>query len=125
MQFRNARGDDAQGVDVESRIGLVQNGQLRIEHRHLENLVLFLLTARKAFVHGARGKFRIQLHDGALLAHQLQEFGGRQRLLAAELALLVHGQLHEVGHRDARNLDRILKTQKQPQTRPVLDRHLQ
>ena len=125
MEFRDARGDDAQGVDVETRIGFVQNRQLRREHRHLEYLVLLLLAAREALVHGARRQFRGQLHDGALLAHQAQELGGRKRFLAAETALLIDGQLHEAGHRDARNLHRILETQEKPQTRPVLYGHIQ
>ena len=59
--------------------------------------------------------------DSALLAHQAQELGGRQRLLAAELALFVHGQLHEIGHRDARYLDRVLEAEEQAQARPVFD----
>ena len=125
MEFRNARGDDAKGVDVESRVGLVEDRQFRVEHRHLENLVLLLLTAREAFVHGTRSELRIELHDSALLAHQAQELGGRQRLLAAELALFVHGQLHEIGHRDARDLDRVLEAEEQAQARPVFDRHVQ
>ena len=125
MEFRNARGDDAKGVDVESRVGLVEDRQFRVEHRHLENLVLLLLTAREAFVHGTRSELRIELHDSALLAHQAQELGGRQRLLAAELALFVHGQLHEIGHRDARYLDRVLEAEEQAEARPVFDRHVQ
>ena len=43
-------GDDAQGVDVEAGVGLVQDAQLGFEYRHLENLVTFLLAAGKAFV---------------------------------------------------------------------------
>ena len=125
MEFGDARGDDAQGVDVEPRVGLVQDRQLRIEHRHLENLVLLLLAAREAFVHGPRGEFRREFHHGALLAHEFQEFGGRKRLLAAELALFVDGQLHKISHRDARDLHRILEAQEQPQPRPVLDGHRQ
>ncbi len=123
MKFRHARGHDAQGVDVEARIGLVQNGQRRIEHRHLENLVLLLLAARETLVHRARRELRVQLHHGALLAHELQELRRRQRLLTAKLALLLHGQLHEVGHRHARNLHRILESEEQPRTGTVLDRH--
>ena len=40
----DAIGDDAQRVDVQSRICLVEDGQIRIEHGHLEDLVPLLLT---------------------------------------------------------------------------------
>src|SRR3712207_8095566 len=47
-QAVDAVGDDAQGVDVEPRAGLVEDGELRLQHRHLENLVALLLAAREA-----------------------------------------------------------------------------
>ena len=50
----HAVGDDAQRVDVEAGVGLVEDGELRIEHRHLEDLVALLLAAGEAFV-DARG----------------------------------------------------------------------
>ena len=109
MEFRDARSDDAQRVDIQARIGLVENGQLRVEHRHLENLVFLLLAARETLVDGPRSELRRQLDDGTLFTHQSQELSGRKRLLTAVFALFVDGYLHEVGHRDARNLDRILE----------------
>ena len=44
----DAVGDDAQRVDVEPGIGLVEDGELGLEHRHLEDLVALLLAAGEA-----------------------------------------------------------------------------
>ena len=40
-------GDDAQRVDVESGIGFVEDGELRLQQRHLQDFVAFLFAARK------------------------------------------------------------------------------
>ena len=124
-ELRHTRGDDAQCIDVQPRIGLVENGQLRREHRHLKDLVLLLLAARKTFVHRARHQLRIELHDGALLLHQAQELRGRKSLFTTIFTLFLNGHLHKIGHRHAGNLDRILEAEEQPQPRPILDRHRQ
>ena len=44
----DAVGHRAQRVDVEAEIGLVQDAQARLEHRHLQDLVALLLAAREA-----------------------------------------------------------------------------
>ena len=46
----NALGDDAQRVDVEARIGLVQDRQLGLEDGHLHDLVALLLATAEALV---------------------------------------------------------------------------
>ena len=46
----HAVGHDAQRVDVEARVGLVEHGQLRVEHGHLQDLVALLLAAGEALV---------------------------------------------------------------------------
>ncbi len=62
-------GDDAQGVDVEARVGLVQDGEVRLEHGHLEDLVALLLAAGEALVEIAAGEGGV--HVEAL--HPLRE----------------------------------------------------
>ena len=42
--------DDLQRVDVEPGVGLVEDRQRRLEHRHLKDLVALLLAAGEAFV---------------------------------------------------------------------------
>ena len=125
MEFGHTRSNNTQRVDIQTRIGLVQHGQLRIEHRHLENLVFLLLAARETLVHGTARQLRVKLHDGALLAHHTQELARLQRLLTAILALLVHGHLHEVGHRHTRDLHRILESEEQSHAGTLLNRQAQ
>jgi hypothetical protein len=43
-------GHNPQRVDVEARVGLVEDRQHRLEHRHLEDLVPLLLAAREPLV---------------------------------------------------------------------------
>ena len=57
-------GHDAQGVDVEAGVGLVEDGQLRLEHRHLEDLVALLLPAGEALV-------QVALAEGGVHAQPL------------------------------------------------------
>ena len=44
----HASADDAQRIDVEARVRLVEHGHERLEQRHLEDLVALLLAARRS-----------------------------------------------------------------------------
>ena len=46
-------GDNLQGVDIQTGVGLIQNAQLGLQHRHLQNVVTLFLTAGKTDVHRA------------------------------------------------------------------------
>ena len=80
--------DDAQRIDVEARVGLVEDGEVGLEDRHLEDLVALLLTAGESLVEVAVGEGRIHvepfhpLHDReAQLEHrQVDAAAGRPRL---------------------------------------------
>src|SRR5204862_3128913 len=50
-QHVDAGGDDFERIDVEPGVGLVENRKLRLEHRHLKDLVPLLLATREPFVH--------------------------------------------------------------------------
>ena len=123
LQLVHSVGNDAEGVDVQSAIRLVEDRELRLEHRHLEYLVPLLLPARKTFVHAAAGEFVVQLDDGPLLAHQLQEVRGGYRRQPLVFPVFVHRSAHEVHHAHARNFDRVLETQEQALAAPVFGRH--
>ena len=125
LQLVHTVGHDAHSVHVESRVGLVEDGELGFQHSHLEDFVAFLLATREALVDGAVGELRIQLHDLALLAHQLEEVGGVHGLQSLIFALLVDGGLHEVGHGHTGNLHRILEREEQPLVGAVFGLHLQ
>ena len=45
--------DDFQGIDIQPRIRFIENAQLRLKHRHLQNIVALFLTAGEANVHRA------------------------------------------------------------------------
>ena len=53
LEARNTRSHDTQCVDIETRVSLIQDSELWIEHSHLEYLVLLLLATREALVYGA------------------------------------------------------------------------
>src|SRR6266851_2835781 len=48
---------------IEPRIGLVQNGELWLQQRHLQNLIALLLAAGGAFVHRAGHKALVHLEQ--------------------------------------------------------------
>ena len=48
--FADALGHDAQRVDVEARVGLVENRQVGLEHCHLHNFVALFFATRKPLI---------------------------------------------------------------------------
>src|SRR5258706_6122175 len=100
---------DAERVDVQAGIGLVQHRDLGFEHRHLEDLGALLLAAREAVVDVAPRERVVHLEQRHLLLHEGAEFLGRKRLLQSQLlpaGLQRHAQ--EVGDAHARDSGRIL-----------------
>ena len=102
-------GHDAEGVDVETGVGLVQDGELRLEHGHLEYLIALALSAAEALVDTAAGELAVHAHHLALLAHELEKLGRVHLRQALILALGIDGCAHEVDHTHARYLHRLLK----------------
>ena len=94
-----------QRVDVETGVGLVEDGELGLEDRHLQDLVALLLAAGEALVEVAVEERRIHvepvhpLHDRQpqLEHRQVDALAGRQRLA------------QEVEHRHARDGLRVLE----------------
>ena len=125
LQLVYSLGHDAQGIDVEARVGLVEDAEAGLQHGHLEDLVLLLLTAAEAFVDRAVGQLAVELHESTLLAHELEELIGGQGSKAAILALLVDGGTHEVDHAHARYLYGVLEREEQPLVAAVFGRQLQ
>ena len=72
-QCIDAIGHGAEGVDVQAGIGLVENAQPGIEHRHLEDFVAFLLAAGKAFVDGPLEQIVVDVQHLQLFLDQLEE----------------------------------------------------
>ena len=125
---RRAQGVDAvcdglERVDVQPRVGLVQDGELRLEHRHLEDLVALLFAAGKALVDGTVQQPLLELDELDLLAHQLKEIHRVQLLQAAVLPDRVQRGLEEVSVAHSGNLDRILEGEEDALARPLVGRH--
>ena len=57
----DALGDDAQRVDVQAGVGLVEDGDLRLEQAQLQDLVALLLAAGEALVDAALGERRVDV----------------------------------------------------------------
>jgi hypothetical protein len=73
-----------EGVDVEARIGLVEDRQPRFEHGHVEDLVALLLATREALVdRPLEQACSSSLTSFGLFAHQLEEVHGVELFLAA------------------------------------------
>src|SRR5207249_6961549 len=53
----DARCHELERIDVEARIGFVENGQLWVEQRHLEDLVAFLLTRSEEHTSELQSRF--------------------------------------------------------------------
>src|SRR5690606_34456857 len=121
----DALGDRAQGIDVQARVGLVEDRELGFEHRELEDLVALLLAAGEALVDAALEQAVVQVQHRHLLAHALEELHRVQFLLAARAALRVQGRAQEIGVVHARDLDRVLEGEEQAGRGPLLGRQRQ
>ena len=73
----HALGHDAQGVDVQARVGLVEDRHLGLQDGHLEHLEALLLAAGEALVDVARGDRLVHLEQGHLLLDELAELAHR------------------------------------------------
>ena len=95
-------GDDADGVDVQAAIGLVQDGERRTEHGELENLGALLLSSGEPLIQIAAGELRIHAQFFHLIADLLAKLAHRDQvfaLLAGGIADVGHGMAKEVGDR--------------------------
>ena len=92
----DAFGHQLQRIDVEAGIGFVEDGELRLEQRHLENLQPLLLAAGEADIERALQHLFADLQRGGLLAHQLEHAHGVEFAFAARAALGVERGLEEV-----------------------------
>ena len=111
----HAVGHQFQRIDVEAGIGFIQNGELGLEHRHLQNFHALLLAAGEADIQrrasacprgsSARPLFR---------ARSFSTFMASSSRLAARAALRVQRGLQKVERGDAGNFHRILQARNMP-----------
>ncbi len=117
--------DGAQRVDVEPAVGLVEDRQPRLQHRHLKDLVAFLLAAGKPDIDRALQQVLADVEFFKLGPDRAQELAGVELWLAAVAAAGVERGAQEVHVVHARDLDRVLKRQKQAFARALVGRHHQ
>ena len=104
----HALGDDTQRVDIQTGVGFVKDGELRLEKLELQHFGTLLLTAGETLVHGTGGELRIHLQA----LHRFRQFlgpGTNGWSLAVDFGFC---GAQEVGHRHTRHFDRILHGQK-------------
>src|SRR4029077_4569054 len=112
-----------QRVDVEAAVGLVEDREARLQHRHLEDLVAFLLAAGKTDIDRALQQILADVQELELGAHRPEKLAGVELGLATITALRVERGAQEIHIVYARDLDRVLEGEKQPLARPLLCRH--
>ena len=117
----DAFGNDLERIDVEARVGLVEDAVLRLEHHHLQDLVALLLTAGETFVDRTRGELAIhfeQIHLGV----KVLVIGHRVDFLAFWQTRLQR-RADEVGVGNSGHFRGILEGEKDPGARAFVDRH--
>ena len=115
--------DDLERVDVETRVGLVEHGDLRLQHRHLQDLDALLLAAGEAVVQIPRRELARDLE----LLHRRQqvgaELGNRNRIVLAaarRLAVRVDRAPQEARHGDAGDRVRVLEGEEEAALRALV-----
>ena len=72
----HAFGNDAQSVDVQARVRLVENSQFRFKDSHLEDFILFLFAPGEPFVDRSLEEILSQLQHFHFLLNQPKEING-------------------------------------------------
>jgi hypothetical protein len=103
----NPLGDDFEGIDIETGIGLIHESKLGFKHGHLENFAAFLFAAGKAVIDRAGSEFPVNLQQ-IHFAIETLVVGDRIEFFAFAHAGLL-GRTEEVGDTDAGDLARILE----------------
>ena len=109
VQLLDALGDRPQRVDVEARVGLVEDRHVGREHRHLQDLRALLLAAGEAVVEVARGERSVDVEQ----LDRVLQLGAELLHLDRLLALGVDRHAQEVRDRDAGDRDRVLEGEEQ------------
>ena len=107
----DAVGDDAERVDVEAGVGLVHEGELGLEHGHLENLAALLFAAGETVVDRARGELPVDLQQVHFGVEALVVGGGVEFLALGHAGL--DGGAEEVGDGDAGDFARVLEREEE------------
>src|SRR5579864_3744065 len=114
---------DLDRVHVQPRVGLVHDRDLRLEHRHLQDLGTLLLPAAEPLVHVAAEDRRIDLQLRHLRPDQLLKLGQAHQTVLVKSPPRAHRGAQEAGHRHPGNAHRVLKRDEQTPAGPLVGRH--
>ena len=117
----HALGDHAQGVDVETGVGLVEEGDDRLQERHLEHLVALAFAAGEAVVEVAFGEGRVHpqsVHPLGQVEAHLEDAEFVQALSRGDRLA------QELHHRDAGDGFGVLKGEENPGAGALVGRPL-
>src|SRR4051812_119257 len=122
----HALGHDAERVDVQTRVGLVQNGDLGLQHGHLQDLRALLLAPREPVVEIPAREGFVHAEERHLLLDQRAKFLGRHRLCLAHLLAPDRQRLtQEVRHAHAGDRRGVLEREKDAPARALVRGKLQ
>jgi hypothetical protein len=112
---------DLQRVDVQPRVGLVHHRQRGLQHGELQDLVALLLAAREAVVH------RALRETGSISSISIfsTSMSWKSKMSISSPPLGVERRAHEVGDRDAGDLDRVLEGQEDARVGALVRLHVQ
>ena len=100
-----------EGIHVQATVGLVQDGQVGLQHRHLEDFVALFFAAREAHIYAAGQETAVHLHQGQLAVHQLDELCTGEWRQSLCLAVRSNGALKHLGVGHPGDLHGILESQ--------------
>src|SRR5664280_563498 len=115
-------GDDPEGIDVEAGVGLVQDGELRLENRHLQDLVALLLTPGETLVDRPAHETPVHLNELHPLLGQGEESHYIELLEPASPALNSVRRAQEVQVAHPGDLHRVLEGEEEAGRGTVLGR---
>ena len=119
--------DDPERIDVEARVGLVEDGDARLQHRHLQDLDALLLAAGEPVVEVALGQLARHLQVLHRGEHVRAELLDRDRVVLAavrRLALRVDRAAQEARDGDAGDRVRVLEREEQALLRALVGTEL-
>ncbi len=105
-----------EGVDVEPRVGLVEDGEHGFEDGQLQDLVALALPAGEPLVEVAVGERRVHPEAAHGIHHLEPQFEHR----VVDPGAVGEGGAQEVDHRDARDLLGVLEAEEHPRPAPLV-----
>ena len=117
--------NDSECIHIKSAVSLVKDSKSRIQHRHLENLVTFLLATGESHIDLSLCELRLHLHECHLFTKKFKEITGLERLESLSSTMRIDSCLHKVSDGHSRNLHRVLERKEDSRPGTLFRRHCQ